>query len=98
MTASTQKHTLTCTPRTLMGKKNRALRKAGNVPAAIFGEGKPTEPVTVSAIDFGKVFTKQGETTIHPDKSLVTRSTELKTDLNANTPITNYASNATASQ
>jgi len=64
MTASTQKHTLTCAPRTLMGKKNRALRKAGNIPAAIFGEGKPTEPVTVSAIDFGKVFAQTGETSV----------------------------------
>ncbi|MEI6326880.1 MAG: 50S ribosomal protein L25 [Candidatus Roizmanbacteria bacterium] len=64
MTASTQKHTLACTPRTTLGKQNRSLRKSGNIPAAIFGEGKPTAPVTLSAIEFGKVFAQTGETTV----------------------------------
>lgn len=38
--------------RSVTGKKVGALRRAGVLPAVIFGAGKPSEPIQVSALDW----------------------------------------------
>ncbi|MEI7653352.1 MAG: 50S ribosomal protein L25 [bacterium] len=64
MTESATKYTLNCSPRTSFGKKNRALRKSGIVPAIIYGEGADSTAVSLSAIEFKKVFAQAGETAV----------------------------------
>ena len=55
---------LAVTPREITGKKVRALRQEGLVPAVIYGNGVPTTSVTVAAKDFAKVFKQAGSTTL----------------------------------
>jgi large subunit ribosomal protein L25 len=55
---------LAVTPREITGKKVRALRNEGLVPAVIYGHGVPTTSVTVAAKDFAKVFKQAGSTTL----------------------------------
>lgn len=50
--------------RTVLGKKVKTLRKAGVVPAHVFGHKIKTEHVQVSTSEFHKVFEKVGETGI----------------------------------
>ena len=38
--------------RTVTGKKVNSLRRAGVLPAVIFGVGKPSQPVQVSALEW----------------------------------------------
>ena len=56
--------TLTATTRTILGKKVRALRAAGTVPAEVFGHGRENRHISVSAKEFGKVYREAGEHTI----------------------------------
>ena len=51
-------------PRTELGKKVNALRRAGFLPAVIYGEKVPSQPVSVPYADFMKVFREAGESTI----------------------------------
>ncbi len=64
MTESATKFTLNCSPRVSFGKKNRALRKSGLVPAVIYGENTDSTSISVSAIEFKKVFAAAGETAV----------------------------------
>jgi len=51
-------------PRKELGKKTKALRRAGFLPAVLYGEGVPSQPVTVSYKDFAKAYRETGETTL----------------------------------
>lgn len=48
--------------RIILGKKVKALRKAGKLPGHVFGKGVETEIVSVNARDFLKTFKQAGET------------------------------------
>lgn len=69
--------------RTVLGRKVKALRREGVVPAHIFGHKVKTEHVQVKLADFKKVFEKVGETgivdlTIGSDKRpVLIRSTQV---------------------
>ncbi|MBI2640137.1 MAG: 50S ribosomal protein L25 [Candidatus Sungbacteria bacterium] len=45
-----------------LGKKTKALRRAGFLPAVVYGEEVDSQSVTVSARDFEKVYQSAGET------------------------------------
>ena len=47
-----------------LGKKTNALRRAGFLPAVIYGEGVESEPVSISYKDFEKVYKVSGESTL----------------------------------
>lgn len=47
--------------RTVLGKKVKALRRAGLVPAHVFGNKVETEHVSVKAADFSKAYQQAGE-------------------------------------
>ncbi len=47
-----------------MNQSPEALRKAGKLPAVFYGPKEKSTPVTVSAVEFIKVFKKAGESTV----------------------------------
>lgn len=51
-------------PRTILGKKVNSLRKTGSIPAVLYGHGKQSVPVAISAKEFDKIFKQAGETTL----------------------------------
>lgn len=51
-------------PRIELGKKVNALRRAGFLPAVLYGEKVPSQSVSVPYADFMKVFREAGESTI----------------------------------
>jgi len=51
-------------PRTILGKKVKALRKQGLIPAEIFGHGFPNRHVSINQKDFSKLYREAGEHTI----------------------------------
>lgn len=55
---------LSCDVRTIFGKKNRALRKAQQVPGVIYGEGQEPLPISIPYKTFVDVYRSAGETTI----------------------------------
>lgn len=55
---------LTAQKRTILGRKVKALRRDGQIPAHVFGHKVKTVHVQVGAKDFHKVFEKVGETGI----------------------------------
>ncbi|OHA08678.1 MAG: hypothetical protein A3B37_01915 [Candidatus Sungbacteria bacterium RIFCSPLOWO2_01_FULL_59_16] len=59
--------------RTEIGKHLNSLRRAGVLPAVLYGEGVAATPLSVSVKDFGRVFSEAGET------GLVSLSVEGKT-------------------
>ena len=50
---------LAAEPRTVIGKKVNSLRREGILPAVIFGGGKPSEPIQISALDWEILRRKQ---------------------------------------
>lgn len=50
--------------RDVFGKKLKAVRKQGHLPANIFGEDIPSQSIIASTRDFVKIFKKAGETQI----------------------------------
>jgi len=50
--------------RQILGRKVKALRKAGTLPASVYGKKVKSLPVQVQAVDFDKVFAATGETGI----------------------------------
>lgn len=61
-TLTDQKITLLAKKREVFGKKLKALRKTGILPANIYGEGFTSRSLTVGEIDFNRLFKKAGET------------------------------------
>lgn len=55
---------LTATKRVVLGKKVKTLRKAGQVPAVIFGKGEESLPIAVNLKEFQKVYKEAGEATL----------------------------------
>lgn len=51
-------------PRTELGKKTNALRRAGFLPAVIYGEGIESRSISVPYKDFEKVYREAGESTL----------------------------------
>ena len=51
-------------PRDVLGKHVKRLRRAGQVPAVVFGKGTPSIPVLVDAKRFEQVYHEAGRTTI----------------------------------
>lgn len=47
-----------------LGKKSRALRRAGFLPAVVYGEGVGPESISVSARDFEKAYAEAGESSL----------------------------------
>lgn len=58
------KISLSATKRTLFGKKLKALRKKGILPANIYGEGFTSEAIELPLKEFSIVYKKSGETQI----------------------------------
>jgi len=56
---------LTATKRTEAGSTAaKSIRAAGNIPGVVYGAGKETQPVSVRATDFEKVWKSAGESTL----------------------------------
>jgi len=55
---------LNASKREITGSAVEDLRKAGNVPAVIYGKGKQNQNLTVNKIEFNKVFSKAGENSL----------------------------------
>jgi large subunit ribosomal protein L25 len=55
---------LKATPREELGKKTNKQRKAGQIPAVIYGHGIKSEPLYIGAKDFRKVYGEAGESTL----------------------------------
>ncbi len=56
------KITLQAEERKVLGKKVKQLRRAGQLPAHVFGKGVDGENVLIAAVDFIKTFKQAGET------------------------------------
>lgn len=50
--------------RIILGKKVSSLRRTGFIPAVLYGHGKQSAPVAISAKEFDKIFKQAGETTL----------------------------------
>ncbi len=50
--------------RELLGKKVKYLRNDRQLPSAIFGKGKESISISVNSLDFAKVFSEAGETSV----------------------------------
>lgn len=55
---------LTAKPRTELGKKAATLRRAGFLPAVVYGEGSTSEAIAVTLRDFEKVYREAGESSV----------------------------------
>ena len=55
---------LTAKTRTVIGKRNKQLRKKGFLPAVLYGRGKESLSLEVSTREFDKVFKLAGESAI----------------------------------
>ena len=51
-------------PRIELGKKTNALRRAGFLPAVLYGEGVQSQPIAVLYKDFEKAYKEAGESTL----------------------------------
>lgn len=51
-------------PRTELGKKTNALRRAGFLPAVVYGEGIESQSIAVPFKEFEKVYREAGESTL----------------------------------
>jgi len=54
--------TLNATPRTLLGKQVKKLRREGQLPANVYGKGLSSVSIQVASKDFKDVFAQSGET------------------------------------
>lgn len=61
-TAGEQKLVISAQKRDIFGKKLKALRKKGSLPANIYGEGFTSKAIFVKDIEFHKLLKKAGET------------------------------------
>lgn len=51
-------------PRNELGKKAKTLRREGILPAVLYGEGVPSQPLSVMLREFRKVLSEAGETSL----------------------------------
>lgn len=51
-------------PRKELGKKVKALRRKGFLPAVVYGEGVPSQPLSLPLNEFEKVFREVGESSL----------------------------------
>lgn len=61
---ATQRITLQATPRTMLGREVRVLRREGKVPANVYGKNQPSTAVTLNQKEFSKLYSNAGETTL----------------------------------
>lgn len=59
-----QKYILKADKRTVLGSKVKQLRRAGIVPANLFGKTIESQAIQVNAIDFNRVYKEAGETSL----------------------------------
>lgn len=59
-----QKIELQAEPRNITGRQVKSLRRAGFVPAVIYGRGFESVPIQVPLKDFERVYTEAGESTV----------------------------------
>jgi large subunit ribosomal protein L25 len=64
MTEKNSAPVLSATPRDLLGKKVRQLRRTGLVPAVIYGHNKQTIPLSIRAKEFDMVYSTSGSSTL----------------------------------
>jgi large subunit ribosomal protein L25 len=57
-----KKHALNASIRTEVGRKVRALRKSGKLPATVYGKGIESASITLERSAFAKVYQETGET------------------------------------
>ena len=57
-------HTLHASARSIVGKKNSILRRAGEVPGVVYGHGDTNLMVSVAGIPLTKVFSEAGESSL----------------------------------
>jgi large subunit ribosomal protein L25 len=57
-------HALTAKPRTVFGRKVKALRRSGKIPANIFGAKIPSVSIEIDNKEFLKLFKAAGETSL----------------------------------
>lgn len=57
-----KKYSLTAEPRTLVGRKVKALRLQGKVPATMYGKSTKSASLTLDAAAFDKLYAQAGET------------------------------------
>ncbi len=73
------------------GEKTDALRKTGEIPAVFYGMGKPTTPISISTIEFKKIWRNAGEsstvTLTTPTGTIDTLIHEVQTDPVTDEPI-----------
>ncbi len=73
------------------GEKTEALRKTGEIPAVFYGMGKPTTPISISTIEFKKIWRNAGEsstvTLTTPTGTIDTLIHEVQTDPVTDEPI-----------
>ncbi len=51
-------------PRAELGRKTNALRRAGFLPAVLYGEGTSSQPIAIPYKDFEKAYKEAGESTL----------------------------------
>lgn len=56
--------TLQAMSRTALGRQVNALRRAGKLPAVVYGHGKESRPLTLGAAEFRTVYAEAGETAL----------------------------------
>ncbi len=58
------KHHLQAEPRKITGRKIKSLRSLGLIPANVFGKGLKSHSLQIKAINFAKLYTEVGESTL----------------------------------
>ncbi len=59
-----EKLVIQASPRNSVGKKVKALRRAGKLPAVLYGHGLDTQSLELNAHDFNKIYESAGQNTI----------------------------------
>lgn len=54
--------TLSATPRTVLGKQVKKLRREGQLPANVYGKGLPSVAIQLDSKAFKDIFSEVGET------------------------------------
>ena len=57
-----KRYALTATPRKVLGKKVKKIRREGLLPANVYGKDIKSQSLELPLVDFQKVFSEAGET------------------------------------